>query len=334
MLQLFVNGPPGAGKTTVAKLLCDEFRLELVATGELLRENISAQTPLGREAQRCIAAKTLIPDRVVVDMVAQKIGACERQRRGWVLDGFPRTPDQCRALQRDQRISPAVALVLELSEHECVTRVAGRRFDPVTSRVYHCDALGGVDPAVVQRLVKRSDDAPEKLPPRFEAYRTFGEQTNALLAPITHRIDASGTPEAALDQISTLLLALARGNNSSNGGSGEAGLLTFRPVIGAAVPPPLTDRGEPNNQNQQQSVGVPGVHAGSTPVRSSPAFGKAAQLKKQMPQRIEEEEEAEIDDDDVVEQVDGPRSAGALADADAQPQCMFDYDDDNHVERM
>jgi hypothetical protein len=180
--------------------------------------------------------------------------------------------------------------------------------------------------AVVQRLVKRSDDAPDKLPPRFEAYRTFGEQTNALLASITHRISASGSPEAVLDHISTLLLAMARGNNISNTGS-DGDQLSFRPIVGNGL---LVKRVEPSNQNQPMST--PAVHAGNTPVRSTPAFGKDAQLKRQMPQRIEEEDEDQ-EDEDVVEQVDSPRSAPPM-DAGAQPQCVFDYDDDHNEERM
>lgn len=308
MLQLFVTGPPGAGKTTVSKLLCDEFRLELVATGELLRENMTAQTPLGREAQRCIAAKTLIPDTVVVDMVASKIDSSEQRKRGWVLDGFPRTPDQCRTLQRDKRISPTVAIVLELSERECAKRIAGRRFDPTTGLIYHREFRLSKDRDVNARLVARADDAPDKLSPRFEAYRTFGEQTNALLAPVVHCVDASGSPEEVLDKISTLLLSLAQGNN---GGNAER------------VPSHLERFDALHASNQPQTSQTPSVATAGV------SFGKAAQFKKQMPQRIEEECEDEIDEDDHVHVGMGESAMNPLSNT-IQHECSFDYsyDDD------
>ncbi|RLN62544.1 hypothetical protein BBJ29_002093 [Phytophthora kernoviae] len=179
--RLFVNGPPGSGKTTLAKLLSEEFNLEVIATGDLLRENMKAQTPSGRRAQRCIAAKTLVPDRVVVDMVEAKIISCtKRGRAGWVLDSFPRTTDQAKALMAKQDLIPKVVIVLELPKSDCISRIRGRRFDPVTGTIFHSPTNVPIDAVVRARLTRRRDDSSERLSPRFDAYQAFGEATNEL----------------------------------------------------------------------------------------------------------------------------------------------------------
>ncbi|KAF4321413.1 hypothetical protein BBO99_00004846 [Phytophthora kernoviae] len=178
---LFVNGPPGSGKTTLAKMLSEEFNLEVIATGDLLRENMKAQTPSGRRAQRCIAAKTLVPDRVVVDMVEAKIISCtKRGRAGWVLDSFPRTTDQAKALMAKQDLIPKVVIVLELPKSDCISRIRGRRFDPVTGAIFHSPTNVPIDAVVRARLTRRRDDSSERLSPRFDAYQAFGEATNEL----------------------------------------------------------------------------------------------------------------------------------------------------------
>lgn len=295
MLQLFVNGPPGSGKTTISRLLGSEFGLEPVATGDLLRDNIAAMTALGREAQQCISAKTLIPDAVVVDMVADKIAACTRQRRGWVLDGFPRTVEQCQSLQTRKQIAPAVVIVLELTESECVKRITGRRFDPETGAIFHSPSQMPRDPDVVARLVKRGDDSPDKLPPRFEAYRTFGEKTNAKFAGIAHRVSASGGPDVVLERISTLLHALVRGGD--NGSASQTPPMTFKALHAAAI-------GREGSNQPTAAVN-----------RSTSALNKHEQYKKHMPQRIEEEDE----DNDVESEADHLQ--------DQLQQCKFDYEE-------
>ncbi|KAJ0403927.1 hypothetical protein P43SY_009420 [Pythium insidiosum] len=270
MLQLFINGPPGAGKTSLCKLLCDELRLEHVATGDLLRENILQRTPLGCVAKDCISRKALVPDHVVVDMVAEKIldGRLRQHAVGWVLDGFPRTPEQCAALRRRQ-IVPTVVVVLELSERECVQRITGRRFDPVTSRIYHMPALLPKEPGALARLTKRSDDAADRLPPRFEAYRQYGEATNALFRGVTHRVNALDRPERVLDAVIAILHANRPGG----------------PMLPTPAPMPMPPTASPAaaaRGNQQQPDGARG--------------GRSTDSKRAMPQRIDEETE----DDDLA----------------------------------
>ncbi|GLE03324.1 hypothetical protein PINS_up012214 [Pythium insidiosum] len=273
MLQLFINGPPGAGKTSLCKLLCDEFRLEHVATGDLLRENILQCTPLGCVAKDCISRKALVPDHVVVDMVAEKIldSRLRQHAAGWVLDGFPRTPEQCAALRRRQ-IVPSVVIVLDLSERDCVQRITGRRFDPVTSRIYHMPALLPKESGVLARLTKRSDDAADRLPPRFEAYRQYGEATNALFRGVTHRVDASQRPERVLD----VVIAILHANRPSG-----------PPQVTPALMPPAasTSAARGNQQQQQQSQQV-----------DSTRVGRSTDPKHVRPQRIDEERE----DDDLI----------------------------------
>lgn len=201
--QIFVNGPPGVGKTTICRALCDAFELEHVATGDLLRENILRQTELGIVAKKCITQRTLIPDHVVIEMVAEKIRECGKDHRGWVLDGFPRTVDQYDALRR-KKLLPRVAILLGLSEKDCIQRLSGRRFDPVTSRIYHTVWMMPKDPTVHARLTKRSDDAVDKVRPRMDAYRLHGELVNAKFASISHSVDAS----PSVEQITETLVAL------------------------------------------------------------------------------------------------------------------------------
>ncbi|RHY82505.1 hypothetical protein DYB37_002087 [Aphanomyces astaci] len=111
-IHAFVTGPPGSGKTSLCKKVCGLLQLEHLSTGDLLREHIRLRTEYGKVAKKCIAAKSLVPDSVVIDMIADRIAKLKDSEGGWILDGFPRTVDQAKALQV-KGVTPNVVLVLE-----------------------------------------------------------------------------------------------------------------------------------------------------------------------------------------------------------------------------
>lgn len=270
MLQLFINGPPGVGKTTICKLLCAELRLVHVATGDLLRENMAQATDLGRIAKQCIAAKSLVPDHVVVDMVAEKILECNLRGQGWVLDGFPRTTEQTLALRRKQ-IFPCVVIILDLHERECIERITGRRIDAVMNEIYHALYVRPRDPLVLSRLQRRSDDTVDKFAPRMQAYRTYGESTNALFDSVAHHISAAARPERVLDQITELLHAL-------------------RPTASSSAP--MRSMNTPSFQRTSNQSLL------AAAARKSVAKSQHHIKAPAVPQKIEEEDENQVEEDD------------------------------------
>lgn len=174
---LIVMGAPGAGKGTQATRVASNKGLCRIATGDLLRAALADGTPLGREAEAYMKAGELVPDEVVLKMVDEELDrtAC---RSGAVFDGFPRTVEQARGLDRLLEVRKAGldrVLVIEVPEEEIVRRISGRRVCQNCEKLYHigfdppgvegrCDACGG-------DLVQRPDDRPETVRRRLAVYR-------------------------------------------------------------------------------------------------------------------------------------------------------------------
>jgi adenylate kinase len=128
MLNIVIFGPPGAGKGTQSKLIIEKYRLTHFSTGDILRGEIAAKTPLGLEAKELIEKGNLVPDEIVIGMVKNKIDS-NAGEKGFIFDGFPRTCEQAEALDRilkEKDTSISVMISLEVEEEELISRLLKR----------------------------------------------------------------------------------------------------------------------------------------------------------------------------------------------------------------
>lgn len=127
-MKVLLIGPPGSGKGTQGERLATRFGIEHIAAGDLLRAEVAAQTSLGREAQLIMQRGELVPDGVILDLILPKVLAAS-DRKGYVLDGFPRSVDQAvaaRKLAEEGGASPDAVLYLDAPREELVRRIMGR----------------------------------------------------------------------------------------------------------------------------------------------------------------------------------------------------------------
>lgn len=176
-MNVVLLGPPGAGKGTQAVDLAREFGIPHISTGDIFREEMKAQTELGKLAQSFIDDGSLVPDEVVVDIIRHRLQK-DDARKGFILDGFPRTIPQAETLEeilRDLGAELDLAIYLEAPEEVVVQRLSGRRLCRKCGANYHivnippqkaglCDRCG-------ERLYQRKDDRPQALHKRFQEYR-------------------------------------------------------------------------------------------------------------------------------------------------------------------
>lgn len=183
-MRVIFLGPPGAGKGTQARQLAAEWGIPQIATGDILREAVASGSRLGVEAKHYIEAGALVPDEVVIGLVAERLEGAEA-RNGFLLDGFPRTVAQAAALDRllaEWGLALDRVVFFKVSEAELLRRLTGRRVCKQCGETFHlvsfppraagkCDRCGG-------ELVQREDDSEATVRRRLAVYE---DQTAALL---------------------------------------------------------------------------------------------------------------------------------------------------------
>jgi adenylate kinase len=215
-LNLILLGPPGSGKGTQGERLQEDFRLPYYATGDILRAAVRDGTDLGREAKEYMDRGDLVPDEVIVGVIAERVASHEAAD-GFILDGFPRTLPQAEALEAkmeelDREITAAV--LIEVPDEEVVRRLGGRRTCVKNGHVFHvefdppknegvCDVCGA-------RLEVRDDDKPEVIRHRLEQYH---DKTEPLISyyegrGLLRRVDGALPPDEVGDRIRALIATL------------------------------------------------------------------------------------------------------------------------------
>ena len=135
-MKIILIGPPGGGKGTQSKLLVEKFGIPQISTGDMLRKSVSEKTDLGIEAQSYMESGLLVPDELIIQLIAERIKQKDASR-GVLFDGFPRTLKQAEALSLIVNISSVISI--EVPDEEIVGRIVGRRMDPQTGEIYHID---------------------------------------------------------------------------------------------------------------------------------------------------------------------------------------------------
>lgn len=208
MVNAIIFGAPGSGKGTYASRLQSKIGVQVIATGDIFRELMKEDTPLGREVKSYVEKGLLVPDDIVVKVLKQKLAKTSKEK-GFILDGYPRTVEQAKNLEKLAKID--VIIQLKVPDWIIIERLSSRRICKNCGEVYNlrylkpkvdmkCDKCGGP-------LYQRPDDMPEVIKKRIEVYE---RQTQPLLqyykekrVPfVEYETDKLETPpEVAVEQI-------------------------------------------------------------------------------------------------------------------------------------
>jgi len=220
---VILMGAPGAGKGTQAKLISARYAIPQVSTGDILRDNVARETELGKKADPIMKSGQLVPDDLMLAMVADRLQQPDA-RRGFILDGFPRTVGQAEWLDDylgsasfdGRRIAPVVVNI-RVSYNQLLQRLTGRRSCPVDGRIYNiysqppkndelCDSCGS-------RLVQRKDDKEDVISERLKSYE---RQT----LPLVEYYNRKGSlhelnGEAPVDRVTAETLAIIESSSAA-----------------------------------------------------------------------------------------------------------------------
>lgn len=176
-MKLIMLGAPGAGKGTQAAIFSERLGIPTISTGNILRAAVKNGTPVGLQAKSYMDAGKLVPDEVIIGIIAERLGE-DDCRKGYILDGVPRTIAQAEALEA-AGIRFDCVLDIEVDDQEIQRRMSGRRACTACGATYHVEAapprVEGVCDACGGKLVQRDDDKPETVQDRLRVYHAQTE---------------------------------------------------------------------------------------------------------------------------------------------------------------
>ena len=212
-MKIIMLGAPGAGKGTQAKMIASKYEIPHISTGDIFRANIKNGTELGKKAKTYMDQGLLVPDELVVDLVVDRVAA-DDCKKGYVLDGFPRTIPQAEALDAAlEKLGESMeyAINVEVPDDNIVKRMSGRRACVACGGTYHIEHIPpkqeGICDACGKELILRDDDKPETVLKRLNIYH---EQTQPLIDYYTKKgilkeVDGTKDMSEVFDEIVSIL---------------------------------------------------------------------------------------------------------------------------------
>jgi len=211
-VKIVIFGPPGSGKGTYASRLTKKLSIPHISTGDLVREEIRNQTPLGRMIEKYSSSGTLVPDETITEILRKRLSS--ELSKGFILEGYPRTVGQAKELEKITRID--VVVNLNVPDKTIVDRLSARLQCKSCGAIYNertlkpkvlgkCDKCGG-------ELFRRVDDQPEVIRERLKVYRQATEpvvdfyRSRNLLKDVVNE-DPNADPDEIVDQILKLIQA-------------------------------------------------------------------------------------------------------------------------------
>ncbi|MBU3690449.1 MAG: adenylate kinase [Solirubrobacterales bacterium] len=216
-MNLILLGPPGSGKGTQGERLQEDLELPYYATGDILRAAVREGTAIGLEAKEYMDRGDLVPDEVIIGVIAERIASPEAAH-GFILDGFPRTLPQAEALEEkldEISLQIGAVILIDVPDEEIVRRLGGRRVCTEADHVYHVDfnppEKEGICDIDGSELVTRDDDAPETIRNRLVQYH---EKTAPLVdfyekQALLDRVDGARAPDEVAESIRALVATLS-----------------------------------------------------------------------------------------------------------------------------
>ena len=216
-MRCVLIGLPGSGKGTQAATLAAKFGIAHISTGDMMRAAMQSGSDLGSRARKAVESGQLVSDDIVIGLVNDRVRAPDC-RRGFVMDGFPRTVEQAVAL-RDARIRIDYVIELDVPEHDVMERMSGRRVHPASGRVYHVKfnppRVPDRDDVTGEPLVQRADDREDVIKVRLGAYNASTlpiigyyvdwERSGDPEAPRFIKVDGRGSSASVRERLSTAL---------------------------------------------------------------------------------------------------------------------------------
>lgn len=186
-VKLVLIGAPGSGKGTLAQKLAKKYDIPHISTGDIIRDHIAQETPVGLQAKDVLARGELVSDELIMQLVKATLDS-PKMEKGYILDGFPRTLAQATWFVQNFNVNHYI--IFDISQETVIERISGRRIHPASGRIYHTKfsppKVEGKDDETGEELMQREDDKPERVRNRLKVYE---ELTFPIIAYIEKNAD-------------------------------------------------------------------------------------------------------------------------------------------------